>query len=50
MDNESDVPVESLSAREQWLAEMEITKLFEMYELEKPAPVPVTVNCPPRPR
>ena len=50
MDNESDAPLESLSMREQWLAEMEINKLHEMYELEEPKPPPVTVNCLPLPR
>ncbi len=50
MDNESDAPpLESLSAREQWLAEREIDKLHEMYELEQPAPVPVVVKYPAEP-
>ena len=44
MDDESDAPLEPLSVREQWLAEMEITKLHEMYELDEPLPVPVTVE------
>ena len=44
MDDQSDARLESLSVREQWLAEMEINKLHEIYELEQPAPVPVTVE------
>jgi hypothetical protein len=44
MDEESDAPLESLSVREQWLAEMEITKLHEMYELDEPARLPVIVE------